>query len=124
MLLATERRLDPELRHCVELCQACHSTCMEAFNHGLHLGGAHADPAHLRLLADCADICRVTADFVLRASEFYNYPMGVCAFLCERCADGNDAIGGDAVMEDCSRACRACHAVCLRLSKTRRPQEL
>ena len=121
MLLATERRVDPELRHCVELCQNCLSACMECFNHCLHLGGPHAGPAHLRLLADCADICRVTADFVLRASEFSNYPMGVCAFICERCADDCDALGGDAVMEDCARACRACHAECLRLSKTRRP---
>ena len=123
MVLATERRLDPDLRHCTDLCQSCHATCIETINHCLHLGGAHGDPAHIRLLSDCADICRVTADFVLRASEYYNYPMGVCAFLCERCASECDALGGDAFIGDCARACRSCHAECLRLSKSRRPQE-
>ena len=123
MVLATERRLDPDLRHCIDLCQSCHATCVETINHCLHLGGAHGDPAHIRLLSDCADICRVTADFVLRASEYYNYPMGVCAFLCERCASECDVLGGDAFIGDCARACRSCHAECLRLSKGRRPQE-
>lgn len=123
MSLATEHRIDPDLRHCVDLCQACHAACTECAAHCLTMGGAHAEPGHIALLLDCADICRASADSVLRGSAHWNYVMGVCAFLCERCAIDCERLGGDTVMEDCARACRACHEHCLRLSKQRRQHD-
>jgi len=55
-----------EMQRCLKHCQRCHSTCLEmAATYCLEMGGKHAEPAHLRLMLDCAQICQTSADFML-----------------------------------------------------------
>jgi hypothetical protein len=83
------------------------------------MGGKHAEQAHVRVMADCAQICAVSADFMLRASDLHGRTCGVCAEACERCADDCDRVGGggqDPRMKQCADLCRRCAASCRRMA--------
>lgn len=79
------------------------------YRHCLQLGGKHVEPAHLQLMADCAQICRTSADFMLRGSPRHALTCRACAEICEACADDCERIGD---MADCVQACRRCAEAC------------
>lgn len=100
----------PAMQDCIDACIRCHRTCLhEAMTHCLEAGGEHVEPDHFRLMLDCADICRTSADFMLRSSALHGLTCGVCAQVCERCADSCDAIDG---MQACAATCRTCAEHC------------
>ena len=76
----------------------------------------HAEPAHIRLLSDCAEICQTSANFMLRGSELHSRTCGVCAEVCERCATECDRMGDDAQMKVCADMCRRCAESCRQMS--------
>ena len=69
-------------------CHNCHDICTETVNHCPQMGGDHAEPSHIRLLLDDAEICQTSANFMLHMSEFHGQICGVCADVCQRCAEG------------------------------------
>lgn len=105
-------QMSPEMQDCITNCQDCHSICIETINHCLQMGGEHAEPAHIRLLMDCAQICQTSADFMLRMSDVHPQTCGVCADVCEMCAADCDRFGDDEVMKACADMCRKCAASC------------
>lgn len=73
------------------------------------MGGEHARPEHMKLMLDCADICRTAADFMLRGSPRHGMICQSCAEICEACAEDCERIGE---MTECVEACRACAESC------------
>jgi|SRR5688572_4197635 len=71
--------IDQRMRDCIEECHHCHDICTETITHCLEMGGDHADPKHIRLLLDCAEICQTSANFMLRASDLHGQVCDVCA---------------------------------------------
>src|SRR3546814_3536084 len=72
---------------CIELCQKCHDTCLETLvGHCLPMGGKRVEQAHVRLMLDCIDICRTSADFMRRSSPMHTLTCAAFAELCEACA--------------------------------------
>jgi len=109
--------ISAEMRQCIEECTRCHAICLETVGHCLELGGKHADPAHIRLLLDCADICRTSADFMLRGSDLHPRTCGVCAEVCRACADSCERMGrDDQMMQQCAQQCRRCAESCERMA--------
>ena len=105
-----------ELRECIDDCMDCHRVCVETISHCLQKGGRHTEPAHLRLMLDCEQICRAAGDFLLRNSEFHPRICGVCADVCVRCADDCDDLAeGDVQMRLCAETCRRCGETCQRM---------
>lgn len=103
-----------DLQACIDACLRCHSTCLSmAMTHCLEMGGEHVAPDHFRLMMDCADICRTSADFMLRASAHHAAVCGVCADICEACAADCEWVGD---MDDCVAACRACAQHCRQMA--------
>ena len=51
---------------CIQNCQDCHRACLQTLTYCMKQGGRHAEPEHLRLLMDCADICLTSAAFMIR----------------------------------------------------------
>lgn len=100
------------LQGCVDGCERAHDACTELLGWSLAKGGVHAEPAHLALLADCADICRTTADFLLRHSELHELTDSACAEISARCAASCDRMPDDPVVTACADACRACARTC------------
>ena len=104
-----------QMKACIDACSACHQTCMQtAMNHCLEMGGKHVDPAHFRLMMNCAQLCQTSVDFQLSGSTFSAELCGVCAQLCDACAASCENVGG---MDACVAACRACAESCRTMAK-------
>ena len=108
--------MDEKLQACIDECTECFQICTSTVSHCLAEGGRHVEAAHLRLLLDCAEICRTSADFMLRGSTLHAETCRACAVACERCAESCSAFAGDAAMERCAEACRRCAASCREMS--------
>ena len=107
-----------EMRECINNCTACHQICLQTIQHCLSMGGQHAAQGHIRTMADCAQICATSADFMLRASEIHGRVCGVCAEACRRCADDCARLAqGDRMMNECADACRRCAESCVRMEE-------
>ena len=101
-----------DMQTCISRCSDCHQVCLETLAYCIEKGGEHAEASHLRLLMDCAQICHLSADFIVRKSEFGEQACNLCGDICERCADSCDAIGDDAQMQRCAEVCRNCAQAC------------
>jgi hypothetical protein len=108
-----------DMQTCVDDCQECWSMCTATVQHCLHKGGRHAEADHIRLLLDCADICKTAADFMLRGSDLHPQVCEICATVCDRCADSCDQMADDDTMRDCSEVCRRCADSCRQMSTAR-----
>lgn len=98
------------IRHAVQLAVQdnldCYRACLETHTYCLQMGGKHAEPAHLRLLLDCAAICKTTSNFILRQSEFTAEVCDLGTEICLRCAESCERIGpNDEEMKLCATAC-------------------
>lgn len=105
-----------EMQECIDSCTRCHAICVETMTHCLKKGGKHADPAHIKLLADCAQICATSADFMLRGSDLHGRTCAVCAEVCERCAKSCERMADDEMMKACAEECRRCAESCRRMA--------
>jgi hypothetical protein len=106
-------QISAEMRDCIQNCTDCRNICLETLAHCLHMGGKHADPAHIGLLMDCAEICGVSASYMLRGSDLHGRTCAVCAEVCERCADDCERLAdGDELMLRCAEVCRRCAQSC------------
>ena len=100
------------IRSAAQHAQQCQAICIDTIQYCLQMGGAHADPAHIKILQDCADICESAAKFMLRASSQHRQVTSACVDICELCAQSCDNFPNDAQMKACADACRACAAAC------------
>jgi len=110
--------MSPEMEQCVRECATCHEVCLQTVGHCLRMGGPHAAADHVRLLMDCAQVCDTSRDFMIRGSDLHKLTCGVCAAVCQRCADDCERVGGggDEQMRRCAEACRRCAASCQRMA--------
>lgn len=99
-----------EMTACIQACLDCYRHCQgTALTHCLELGGEHVDPAHFRLMIDCAEACRAAAALMINDSPYHAESCGLCAKICRDCAASCRALGD---MEECVRACEACAEEC------------
>ena len=108
----THVKIDERMRDCIQECQRCHDICTETVTHCLEMGGDHAEPRHLRLRLDCAEICQTCANLMLRGSDLHGQVCAVCADVCERCAEDCARFGDDQTMQQCVEVCSHCAQSC------------
>ena len=101
-----------EMKNCIAECTTCHEVCLSMVQHCLERGGTHAQPAHVRTLLDCAQICATSADFMTRGSPLHAHTCGACAAVCDACASDCERMADDAEMKRCAETCRRCAASC------------
>jgi hypothetical protein len=107
-------QMSQEMQQCIDECLNCHRVCLqEAMNHCLETGGKHVEPAHFRLMINCAEICQTSANFMLSSSELHKRVCAVCAEVCEACAQSCEQVGD---MQACVEACRRCAESCRRMA--------
>lgn len=102
---------------CIEECLSCHAACTETVAYCLQMGGDHASPEHITLLQDCAQICQTSADFMLRMSDLHGLTCGICAEICERCAEDCRQFDVDEMMMSCAEACSTCAESCSEMER-------
>ena len=105
------------LQACIESCWRSHVMCLETERYCLETGGTHVTPAHLALLADCAEMCQKTANSLLRRSSQHAAVCIACAQLCDACAQEREVFKSDERMLLCARTCRDCAIHCRDMSK-------
>ena len=113
-MFAAKPDLTPEMRSCIDDCHQCHLTCLEmAMTHCLEMGGRHAEPAHMRLMLDCAEICQTAMNFMVRRSAQHALVCRACAEICRACAASCETVGD---MQDCVDICLRCAESCERMA--------
>jgi hypothetical protein len=106
--------LTDEIRSCIEECLRCQTICLsEAIGHCLEKGGRHTEPAHFKLMLDCAEICQTAANFMARGSDHHRHICGECAEICRACAESCETVGD---MKECVDACRRCAESCEKMA--------
>lgn len=101
-----------DIDDCIDTCLACHQLCLETLTHSLREGGELALPEHIRVLADCAQLCQTNADFMIRGSDLHGYTCGACAVVCDACAESCGGFPGDSQLDECAALCRRCAQAC------------
>src|SRR2546421_9402747 len=106
-------RMGRGMTRCIHDCHDCQDACTATAQHCLRKGGMHAEARHLRLLADCAEICQTAANFMARASDHHHAICSICSVICEACAESCERVGGDEEMRSCAamwrRWAESCH---------------
>lgn len=111
------KSLTDEMQMCIQNCVVCHQICTQMINHCLQKGGVHASPEHIRTLMDCAQICAVSADFMMRNSDLHHSTCRVCAEACIACAQSCERLGDqDEMMKSCASICRQCAESCEKMA--------
>lgn len=106
------------MEECIRDCLSCYQACTTTVMHCLKLGGDHAQPNHIRILLDCAEICNTSASFLLRDSNHAKELCDTCATVCEICAaECEDMMGSDEQMKQCAEICRVCSASCKNMAQ-------
>jgi hypothetical protein len=105
------------MQRCIQECRNCASICLETVQHCLKLGGKHAEPAHIRMLMDCAEICQASANFMQRGSPLHMQTCAACAEVCKACAEDCERFNDDDMMRACAQACRRCEESCRQMAR-------
>ena len=105
-----------EMQMCIMNCLQCHQVCERMIQHCLTKGGAHAAPDHIKTLRDCADICALSADFMLRSSDLHMRTCQVCAEACTKCATECENMNDDEMMQMCIDVCKRCAETCSKMA--------
>lgn len=108
-------QLPDEMQRCIENCLACATVCEQTIAHCLAKGGKHAAPEHVRLLIDCAELCRTSATLMTRGSDFHRQHCALCADVCHACEESCEEFPDDPQMKACADACRTCAGSCRRM---------
>lgn len=109
---ATHSDYSEQMLVCIQNCQDCHRACLQTLTYCLGQGGRHAAAERVRLLMDCAEVCAVSAAFMLRASELHAHTCAACAAVCSACAEECAATGDDSRMKALADTCRHCAESC------------
>lgn len=99
-----------ECQSCLDACLACHALCLDTALHCLQSDPA-ADAGMIRMLLDCAEICRTNAE-LLRADGDPLEASMVCGMVYEQFARECDGLAGDPQLRRCAEAMRACVDAC------------
>lgn len=116
MTATPSQRITPEVRQAISDCLACYSTCTETLGYCVEKGGVLVAPELLRRLRDCAELCRVSADFMLRGSELAQRLCALSAEAATACAQACAAIAADAQLHACQDACLRCATSCKKVT--------
>ena len=103
-------------KSCIDACNDCALEC----DHCAHSCLQEADPKPMArcigLDTDCAQICRLAAGFMARASELSGEICATCAEVCEECAAECERHDMEHCRR-CARACRRCAEECRRVAQ-------
>ena len=100
-------------QECLRNCSECHDTCLQAAVSNDAAGNISA--GDLKLLLSCAEICRTSADFIDIGSSHQRATCGVCAQVCEACANMCRESGIES-LRSCADVCDRCADSCRRMA--------
>jgi hypothetical protein len=115
--MAYSNQSSAEMQTCINDCYDCHSTCLETIAYCVQKGGKYTQGSHFSLLQDCAEICLVNGNLILRHSALQEQLGEACVRICEACAEECDGFSDDLLMKACAMACLHCAESCLIIAR-------
>jgi hypothetical protein len=109
----TTALLDEMALECLRNCTECHNVCLQTAI--LPDVAGHIGSDDLKLLLNCAEICRTSADFLDTNSVFHRPVCGICSDVCTECAQMCERSSIRA-LRDCAPICRQCADSCRRMA--------
>ncbi|CAH0498993.1 four-helix bundle copper-binding protein [Novosphingobium sp. CECT 9465] len=103
----------------VDKCMAAHRQCVETATYAIGQDRSAESAKRIAILLDCAELCQVTANSMLRKSSQHALLCEACARLCENCAEACLSKDSDAVMRNCATICRDCARACRDMASMR-----
>ena len=103
--------MNAKMRDCLTACSECRTMCLQTVQMCLEKGGKLADAKMNTLLAECAQLCQMTADMAATGSARVTPIAEACAKHCDDCSRACDALNPSALRE-CAAALRQCAAAC------------
>ena len=113
---STHPNFSQDMHDCIHHCQDCHDVCLETLQHCLERGGKYSEAGTIRALMDCAQMCSLSSDFMVRGSKLHRDTCGLCAKACEICGAACAALSDDAMMQRCVDICAKCAKSCRQMS--------
>lgn len=104
------------INDCVRDCLECSCTCGEMIGYCLERGVPYADQDFVQLLMDCAEICQLNTNLLIRGSHRYLITSRACAEICKQCVDMCDQLIADEKLRRCKNILSRCVDSCQRLS--------
>lgn len=103
---------------CLEACRACELSCQETFHHCYEevARGEKEHAAAMRLAADCARFCDLSAALIASGSPLMAHACAACAEACKACATECEKFDSPE-MKACAKACRDCERTCRAMVK-------
>lgn len=92
-------------------CGKCAETCTKTISYLKKKGGKGAEADNIKLLEDCAALCRLNADFQNRGSANAAKVKALCKEICLQCAQMCKSLG-DEKLKDCVESCLQCADCC------------
>lgn len=104
-----------EYKKCIEVCYLCAAACDNCAASCLEEKNLEMMRVCIKLDIQCANICRLAAQFMALNSEVAKELCRVCADVCQRCGDESGRHEHDHC-QDCSRACKRCAEQCIKIA--------
>ncbi len=115
-LQSTEMAATDEVKACIKDSLECFQNCTKTSRQCISRGGKYVETKTIKLLMDCAKICNVNADFMLRDSTYYPQICGLAADICDECSDNCDRFD-EPFMRECAGICRRCSESCREMAR-------
>lgn len=90
----------------------CYLMCQQTLIYCQETGGDYAAVDRLQILTDCASLCQMTADFLIRGSEKSAKACLFCAEVCDDCALSCASLEDSGQPDACAESCRNCAQIC------------
>ena len=114
------QQMSQDMQRCIDECTACHQVCLRTIQHCLGMGGKHAEQAHVRVMADCAQICArqrgLHAPHVRPAPPHVRRVRRGVPAVRRRLRPGRRR--QDQQMKQCADACRRCAESCRKMASS------
>ena len=114
MTHAAAAHQSPEMRACIQRCEACHDVCQELLIVASESTDA-AQTAIITALLDCAEMCRTAKNLMLRGSSLHPTACRACREAAERCAEACETVAAQSYAA-CARECRRCAQACAEMA--------
>ena len=111
--------LDPKIQTALDDNSNCYQACVLTMLYCIQMGNEHAEPKHVSLLMDCAELTELTEHFILRQPDNTEYLKDLaqitakvtmlCAESCENLAPEDEQM--KACAQICRKAAESCRAL-------------
>jgi hypothetical protein len=96
---------------CIDACNRCAQACWECFEACLNEADIQARLGCIKMLAECAQMCSMSAAGMASNGKFIKEHCSLCATVCDDCAKECDMFT-DQHCKQCAQVCRTCAQEC------------